>query len=249
MIKVTYAIKYNIIIKKIMFVVYIRSMSTYTDHQLDVQYKNGQYHMFRPVGFHNTYNEAYLWLLSVGKSLTETFYNYSTQGCAFVIIKQSNQDTDSFGDSLDDDDLSLYFVNRSRYHYVFSEESYQMCLNEHLMFYSYDWDSPFPIWLKYVQDDGTIVTGCTLEHFIEVQEMNTYIKNNVATKKKELVNFKKFLKDGNVKHLFAEPQLASPIKEEADEDEEEADEDEEEADEDEEEAEEEAEEDEGDEQV
>lgn len=189
-----------------MFGVFIRSMSTYISPCLDLQYTNGHYHMFRAIGFHNTYNDAYTWLISIGKSFTEKFYDHADQGSAFVIIEQSNQDAETFGNELDDDKLNLFMLDRSRYHYVFSEESYKMCLNEHLMYLSNDWDQPFPIWLKYVQDDGTIITGCNLDHFIKVQEMTTYNDDNVGRKKKNLQILKNFVRMVT-KNIYLNPQV------------------------------------------
>jgi hypothetical protein len=186
-------------------------MATYTDHHLDVQYKNGQYDMFRPIGFHSTYDEAFEWLKSVGLEFTENFYDYAQQGCAFVIIEQTTLSSTNFSDWLDDDELGLYMLNRSRAHYVFSEESYRMCLNEHLMYYDHDWDNEFPIWIKFVKPDGSITTGCDLEHFKKVQSMKTYFENNTETKQKELKAFKKYLSDGNEQHLFQSPRLAFPL--------------------------------------
>lgn len=188
-------------------------MATYTDHNLDVQYKNGKYDMFRNIGFHQTFDEAYEWLKSVGKQFTEDFYDHAEQGCAFVIIEQDTLNTNNFRDWLDEDDLGLYMLNRSRSHYVFSEESYKMCLNEHLMYYSHDWDSEFPIWIKYIQNDGSIITGCGLEHFEKMQKLRQYIENNTEQKQKALKAFKAYLNDGNEQHLFGNPRLAFQLDE------------------------------------
>lgn len=188
-------------------------MATYTDHKLDVQYKNGQYDMFRDIGYYQTFDEAYEWLKSVGKQFTEDFYDYATQGCAFVIIKNDPLNTTNFSDWLDNNNQELYMLNRSRAHYVFSEESYKMCLNEHLMYYSHDWDNAFPIWIKYIQDDGSVITGCGLEHFKKMQKLRQYIENNTKQKQQEINAFKAYLTDGNEQHLFGDPRLAFPLEE------------------------------------
>lgn len=194
-----------------MFIVYIRSMATCADHSLNLQYKNGQYNMFRSIGYHQTFNEAYMWLKSVGKQFTQNFYEYAEQGCAFVIIEQKTLNITNFEEWLDTDDLGLYMLNRSRAHYVFSEESYKMCLNEHLMYYNHDWDNKFPIWIKYIKDDGSVIIGCDLNHFEQMQKLRQYIENNVEQQQQDLNAFKKYLKDGNEQHLFGKPRLAFPL--------------------------------------
>ena len=184
------------------YVVYIRSMCTYTDYYKFNKLDKGEYieyeselGIFESIGYFNDYDIAYNWLLTNGKKFTNNFFDLHEQGCAFVIMLRKTIEPES----LDDDFLSLkdlYFLDLSRYHYTFSKKSYNMCLTEHLRYASRDWDSPFPGWIKYVQDKNNITIGSNTTHIKKVHKLYNYIDDNCN--KKEIKTVTKYLKTKNL---------------------------------------------------
>jgi len=185
--------------------VLIRSMCTYTEHKVRdnlnyVKY-NKDLKIFDGIGFFDTYDKAYNWLITNGYKYTKEFYEIYDSPCAFVIRKcvTINDKDECLEDNLDKNDL--YFLSRNYYHYVFDENSYLMCLTEHLMYLSHDWDNIFPSWIKYVKTIDDIFIGCDYKHIKIAQKLFTYCDDDIITKKKELELVKKYSKSKNIKDL------------------------------------------------
>ncbi len=180
------------------FVVYVRSMSTYTDHNLhNLQYEN-VLDICQPIGYFNNNLAAEKWILSKGLAFTEEFYQEHNQGCAFQIIQKS-ETIDSLIDGLDEiyEIMNLYFTNKYTPSHVFSEESYQMCLKEHMIYLSHDWDTIFPFWIRYYWNNKVII-GCNATHF---KKLFQYYTDDDETMKKQLECIENYEHDLNRSHL------------------------------------------------
>ncbi len=172
--------------------VYIRSMTTYNGGSELKKLRYGtNLNKFFPIGFFNTLSDAEKYLFSVGKKLTIDFFENYEQGCSFVIIEQKNYDIEK-DDLSDCEDLSLYLGKYINYNnYVFSEESYQMLLKEHLILIDNAWANPVPTHIFYVQDNGDIIRGCSEEHYEKATER--YFQDSKILADKKWVEFKKSL--------------------------------------------------------
>ena len=187
-----------------LFLVYIRSMCTYTDHTVPETLKYVDYKsslkVFKEIAYFKTFEEAYDWIITNGKKFTEKFYDITEEGCAFTIMKKKTLEIDLF----DEDFLDLsrsYLLDRTIFHYVFSELSYKMCLTEHLMYYSHDWDSLFPSWIKYVKRKNSIFIGCDHKHIKKAHKLITYNNDNDNKQKNEIDVVKKYNKTKNINDL------------------------------------------------
>lgn len=175
-------------------------MSTYTDHHLKhLQYEE-VLNIIQPIGFFANEKKAIEYLLMKGKAFTEQFHEEHGQGCAFTIKAMVNAD-ENLIDYLQEEVPSLYWTDKSTSWYVFSEVSYQMCLNEHLIYLSHDWDRSFPGWIKYVLDDGKIQTGCDLQHLQKAHNVFTYRYNDENRKREEFEAVRNYIEDNNPEHL------------------------------------------------
>ncbi len=183
---------------------YIRSMCIYTDHFVPkglnyVDY-NKDFIIFNGIGYFDEYEKAYEWLIKNGKKYTEEFNELHNQPCAFVIKKSNTIDIDKcddFEDYMSENDL--YFLSRDKFHYVFDEKCYEMCLTEHLMYVSHDYDTHFPSWIKYVKND--IFIGYDCKHIKKIHKFVKYSDNDIYKKKSELEKVKKYSKTKNIEDL------------------------------------------------
>jgi hypothetical protein len=182
------------------YLVYVRSMSTYDDYYLDnvPEIKEKIYRVklqiFYPIGFFPTFSLAKEWLYRNGKKYSESFYELHNQGCAFVIrkgetITEHNEDVENKFD--------LHMVDRSVVNYVFTEESYNMVLIEHLMYLSHDWDNIFPSWIKYVKRDRSII-GAGVEH---LEKAHRVYGINEREQNKQIERVTKYSHTGNLDDL------------------------------------------------
>jgi hypothetical protein len=163
--------------------------------------------LFNVAGFFQTWQDAYNWLLSNGQLLSNKFYELHQQGCAFVIIKQTNLTVHLMDNEYIFNYSDLYILNLSINHYVFNEESYQMCLKEHLLYFSSDWAELFPIWIKYIHNDNIII-GCDINHIKKVHKTFTYSENDLIQKKNDLKMIKKYVQTNDLT-IYTNNQLPS----------------------------------------
>ena len=151
-----------------LFIVYLRSMTTYDDHQLQNLQSDNPLRIFNALAFFNKVNDAEKYILKNGTTITKNFEKSYKEGCALCIIDQTNFNL--VFDDLEDylNIVNIDFCNKPYPTYVFSEKSYKMVMNEHLIFVSHDWMNPIPKWIKYIKTNGSIVIGCDKKHLLKV---------------------------------------------------------------------------------
>jgi len=147
------------------FKIYVRSMSLY-NYSENKMYNYSELNIIYPVKCFETYDIALEWLLKNGISITNGFYEKYEQGCAFMIIENPKTDENNFYDFFEwcDTYMSNTWLNLTITHYVFSEESYKMCLDEHLRYLYNDWAYIFPAWIcrAYINE---YCFGCDIDHY------------------------------------------------------------------------------------
>lgn len=146
-----------------MFFVYVRSMTTYADHNFKELQINKKAHILLVIAVFNSFRESEDYLLRMGKQITEDFEHRHNQPCVFCITKHHNlQDLDSF----EDENISLYSNSQDSFPtYAFSFAGYEMLSHEHFIFSSHDWASLIPEKVAFVVD-GEIIYGFDIKDLL-----------------------------------------------------------------------------------
>lgn len=76
-----------------------------------------------------------------------------------------------------------------------------MCLTEHLMYWSNDWDKIFPSWIKYVKNNDKIFIECDDKHIKKAQSFRNYLDDNENKQINEINLVKKYKKTKNIDDL------------------------------------------------
>ena len=147
------------------YIVYIRSMTTYDDHEFGNLQERRKAAVLNVIAIFNTFEVAQKYILRKGKSLTESFNELNDEPCVFFIVKQKNlEDSDELEDILSN--ISLYYNTQDRFPtYAFSEDAYKMLSDEHFIFASHDWASLIPQKIAYVNNES-ITYGFKYEDLI-----------------------------------------------------------------------------------
>lgn len=94
------------------------------------------------------YEMAHKYVLDNGKKITNDFFNDYKQGCSFCILQIDNT-------------MDGYTI------FVFSENSYNMVMNEHIKMVQLFLADPIPNWIVYIKNN-TIFYGCNNEFFEKI---------------------------------------------------------------------------------
>lgn len=173
---------------------YLRSMSVYDDHHCqDLEY-SPKLNILSCIKSFNTFAEAVRAMMDCGLKMTQKFEKKYEQGCAFVILEDDRRplgsllDLDRLDESASEDTgdvFDLYHMYFDIPHFVFTHESYHMCLNENEIYASHDWNSPFPAWLFYVvslDDHETyqLIRGATAQRTLEMAIRQSYFEEHIV---------------------------------------------------------------------
>jgi len=146
-----------------LYVVYIRSMTTYDDHDLKHLQLKPKLRIFASLSFHKTFEHAKEWLFNCGHEITEQFRKEYSQPCIFEILRETDyiKGKSYVADYIWEKDLHMTHCNEDCPLYVFDASSYKMALDEHKIFQSHDWSADVCTWVHYVKRNGTIkISNC-----------------------------------------------------------------------------------------
>jgi hypothetical protein len=170
-----------------MYNVFFREQDPYTKKSDDLS--STDIHLLKTFA---TMREAQKWILENGKLITEEEeYDYGRPVVLTIIPFDNKGNYD-----MDEIPTNMHLIATKKYMtYAFSEDDYNMLLNEHIYLINYDWiDEIIPKWLRYIKDDGSIVYGCTPKDFEKILNSFSYLDDDVEKKAQLRKDFQKFQK-------------------------------------------------------
>lgn len=172
----------------VIYNVFFRENDPYIEEEKDLKLTN-DIHLLKTF---TTLKEAHKWILENGRLIVEKAENNYRRPIVLTIISFDNK-----GDYVADEiSTQMCFIASKKYMtYAFSENGYNMLINEHIYMTNYDWtDEIVPKWIRYVKDDGSVIYGCTYEDFEKILNSFNYSRDDVEKKTQLRKDFLKFQK-------------------------------------------------------